>query len=226
MADPASRRRFVGQVASLCGASGVVGLLLAAQARTAKAVPAWALRPPGAVAEDDFAAACVRCGLCVRACPFDILDLAQPGSDVVVGTPYFVARAKPCEMCRDVPCARACPTGALDRELPRIEDARMGVAVLANLETCWSVIGKARCRFCSDACPVGPAAISLERRVTGGKATFEPVVHSAHCTGCGKCEQACPTDEASIKVLPLALARRDREKPPPRAPSASPPTRS
>ncbi len=201
-------------MASLCGTSGVIGLLLAAQAKTAKAVPAWAIRPPGAVAEDDFAAACVRCGLCVRACPYDILSLATPGAEGVVGTPYFTARAKPCEMCRDVPCARACPTGALDRTLPRIEDARMGIAVLVNEETCWSVIGRTRCRWCSDACPVGPAAITLEQRVANGRKYYEPVVHSAHCTGCGKCEHACPTDEASIKVLPIALARHDRAKAP------------
>ena len=28
--------------------------------------PAWAIRPPGAIAEDDFLGACVRCGLCVK----------------------------------------------------------------------------------------------------------------------------------------------------------------
>jgi ferredoxin-type protein NapG len=215
-ADRAARRRFLAQTASLCGSAGVVGLLLAAQARTARAVPAWALRPPGAIAEDDFTSACVRCGLCVRACPYDILDLATIGSEVVVGTPYFTARAKPCEMCDDIPCAKACPTGALDRELPKIEDARMGVAVLTNRETCWSVIGKARCRFCSAACPVGPAAITLEQRLSNGRRFFEPTVHSEHCTGCGKCEHACPTEEASIKVLPIPLARSDRVRPPSR----------
>ncbi|MEN9628333.1 MAG: hypothetical protein RJA10_1560, partial [Pseudomonadota bacterium] len=35
----------------------------------AAARPAQALRPPGALAEDRFLAACVRCGLCVRDCP-------------------------------------------------------------------------------------------------------------------------------------------------------------
>jgi ferredoxin len=33
------------------------------------------------------------------------------------------------------------------------------------------------------------------------------VVHSEHCTGCGKCERACPLEEAAIKVLPLRLAK-------------------
>ena len=28
-----------------------------------------------------------------------------------------------------------------------------------------------------------------------------------HCTGCGKCEQACVLEEAAIKVLPMDLAK-------------------
>jgi len=28
-----------------------------------------------------------------------------------------------------------------------------------------------------------------------------------HCTGCGKCEKACPTEIASIKVFPLYMAK-------------------
>jgi ferredoxin len=34
-----------------------------------------------------------------------------------------------------------------------------------------------------------------------------PTVHSEHCTGCGKCEKACPTEVASIKVFPLYMAK-------------------
>jgi len=205
------RRRFIERCVSLAGTSGVVGLLLSAYARETRALPAWALRPPGALPKEDFAAACVRCGLCVRACPFDTLNLADAGSAVTTGTPYFVARRIPCEMCEDIPCARACPTGALDRTLDPIGAARMGVAVLTGHDTCYSVTGKARCVACTAACPVGTAAITLERRESGGRGFFEPTVHPAACTGCGKCEQACPTTEASIKVLPLDLARRDAE---------------
>jgi ferredoxin-type protein NapG len=36
---------------------------------------------------------------------------------------------------------------------------------------------------------------------------FIPVVHSEHCTGCGKCEKACPTEVAAIKVFPLYMAK-------------------
>mgnify|MGYP000526591865 CR=1 FL=1 len=68
------------------------------------------IRPPGALAEGEFLETCIRCGLCVRDCPYDTLKLAELGYDgPATGTPYFVARTGPCEMCEDIPCAAACP---------------------------------------------------------------------------------------------------------------------
>lgn len=50
----------------------------------------------------------------------------------------------------------------------------------------------------------------MERRQTDGRGYFEPTVHRDKGTGCGKCEEACVTAEASIKVLPRDLVRHDR----------------
>ncbi|WP_198151046.1 4Fe-4S binding protein, partial [Hyphomicrobium sulfonivorans] len=36
---------------------------------------------------EDFLSACVRCGLCVRACPYDTLKLATLGDPAALGTP-------------------------------------------------------------------------------------------------------------------------------------------
>jgi len=206
---PGDRRAFLRQCVGLASSAGVVGLLLAAHARQAQALPPWAIRPPGALDEEAFTAACVRCGLCVRACPFDILHLAAPGAGLTVGTPYFVARKGACEMCEDVPCVPACPTGALDHALTDIAQARMGVAVLTGRDTCYAVAQQTGCRACYLACPIKGEAITMERHQSDGRGYFEPTVHTDACTGCGKCEQACVTEKASIKVLPLALARQD-----------------
>ncbi len=63
---------------------------------------------PGAINENAFASACVRCGQCVQACPYDTLKLATLASESLsAGTPYFVARDIPCEMCEDIPCAKS-----------------------------------------------------------------------------------------------------------------------
>ena len=180
------------------------------QQRQARALPATSIRPPGAADDESlFQGACIRCGLCVRDCPYDTLRLAELGDEVALGTPYFVARDIPCEMCDDLPCVKACPTGALDPGLTRIEDSRMGLAVLIDQESCIAFQGL-RCEVCFNICPVRGKAISLNKQHnarSGKHALFIPVVHSRDCTGCGKCEKACILDEAAIKVLPIALAK-------------------
>ena len=108
----ASRRRFLSDAARTAGACAVAGSALAYLARDARALPAEAIRPPGALGEDNFLSACIRCGLCARDCPYDTLKLAELGEDgPATGTPYFTARDIPCEMCDDIPCVAACPTG-------------------------------------------------------------------------------------------------------------------
>ena len=91
----ASRRQFLFDTAKMACGVGMLGLGLGLYAKQSKALPALALRPPGALAEDDFLGACIRCGLCVRDCPYDILELAKPEAPVATGTPYFTARNIP-----------------------------------------------------------------------------------------------------------------------------------
>lgn len=204
-----TRRRFLGNIARAAGGAGVFALVMGVFARQSQSVPAQVLRPPGAGKEEDFLAACVRCGLCVRDCPYPTLSLSDLGADVPAGTPYFVARRYPCEMCEDIPCVKACPTGALDPKLTDIDDARMGLAVLIDNETCLNMRGM-RCDVCHRVCPLINEAITLERLHnprTGAHAIFVPTVHSDKCTGCGKCERACVLESAAIRVLPRHLAK-------------------
>jgi len=204
-----ARRRFLTDGARLAGSALVVGLGLGFFARQAKSLPPTAIRPPGALPENDFLGACVRCGLCVRDCPYNTLKLSGFGDPVATGTPYFTARSVPCEMCEDIPCVAACPTGALDKQLKKIGDARMGLAVLIDHENCLNWQGL-RCDVCYRVCPVIDKAITLEPQQnvrTGKHSLFIPVVHADACTGCGKCEKSCVLERAAIKVLPVALAR-------------------
>jgi ferredoxin-type protein NapG len=208
-ANSNARRQFLSDAARLACGAGLAGLGLGLFAKQAKALPPLALRPPGALAEADFLGACVRCGLCVRDCPYNILELAKPESPVAVGTPYFTARTGPCEMCEDIPCVKACPTGALDHGLTDINKSKMGLAVLIDHETCLNFLGL-RCDVCYRVCPVIDKAISLEsvpNTRTGRHAMFLPTVHSDACTGCGKCEKSCVLEEAAIRVLPVKLAK-------------------
>ncbi|ENY70702.1 MauM/NapG ferredoxin-type protein [Aeromonas diversa CDC 2478-85] len=210
MSRAVTRRQFIGEMAKGACGVGLLGLGLGALARQqADGLPAQALRPPGALVEGEFLGACVRCGLCVEACPYDTLKLARWFEPVTTGTPWFSARQVPCEMCDDIPCVVACPTGALDPALTEIDDARMGVAVLIDHETCLNALGL-RCDVCYRVCPLIDKAITLDLQHnarTGKHAIFLPTVHSNACTGCGKCEHACVLEEAAIKVLPRQLAK-------------------
>lgn len=206
--DP-KRRKALQDMARHAVGAAVAGAVVAGIAQQSTALPASSLRPPGALAERAFQSACVRCGLCVRACPYKTLKLAELGDGPAIGTPHFIAREIPCEMCDDIPCVKACPTGALTKSLTEIDKAKMGVASLVGRETCLNMLGL-RCDVCYRVCPAIDKAITLElthNARTQKHAVFEPFVHADACTGCGKCEKSCVLEVAAIKVLPVALAK-------------------
>jgi ferredoxin-type protein NapG len=207
------RRRFFLTVARATGLAILGGLTWSAFVDEIKAT-SLILRPPGALKEDDFLATCIKCGMCVEACPFDTLKLAKPGDNKPLGTPYFIPRDIPCYMCTDIPCVPVCPTNALDiksvqndkKELD-INKADMGVAVIDD-NSCIAFWG-IQCDACYRACPLLGKAITVEytkNERTGKHAFLKPVVHADVCTGCGLCEQACVTSKAAIFVLPREVA--------------------
>jgi ferredoxin-type protein NapG len=201
----ASRREFLARMGQGAAVAATGGLIWSYLLREQAYATPTGIRPPGALAESGFNARCIKCGQCVRACPYHTLRLATVGEAVPIGTPYYTPREVPCYMCVDIPCKAACPTGALDPELIDINDSRMGLAVI-DIENCLSWQGL-RCEICHRVCPVQDRAITVEhhpRRISK-HAMFVPVVHSDHCTGCGLCEEACPTDEAAIRILPPGL---------------------
>ncbi len=178
----------------------------------------FVLRPPGAIAENDFLKACIKCGLCVEACPYDTLKLSTPEDNKMTGTPYFEARETPCYMCTDIPCVPVCPTEALDQkslfalaednsQKMDVNKSKMGLAVV-NKESCIAFWG-IQCDACYRACPLLDEAITIEyekNERTGKHAFLKPVVNAEVCTGCGICEHACVTEIPAIKVLPISIA--------------------
>lgn len=202
-----TRREFLIRIGQGGAVAATGGLFWSYLLREQAYATPTAIRPPGALPEADFNARCIKCGQCVRACPYDTLALASAGEAVSIGTPYYTPRDVPCYMCVDIPCTAACPTGALDHGLTDINDARMGLAVI-DIENCLSWQGL-RCEICHRVCPVQGKAITVEHhpRKISKHAMFVPIVHSDACTGCGMCEEACPTDEAAIRILPAKLVQ-------------------
>ncbi len=220
------RRLFIQGLWSLVKAAAV-GLLTLAGGRLLRSglIPAEAappaqfpLRPPGALPEDQFRAACIRCFLCAEVCPVDCIAFpnriegAQPpllrapgamqrqesAAPVWIGddTPYVLPWKKACIVC--MKCGPACPTGALrpiaeDRESIQSQ-VRMGVALI-DRKICLPWTRTSWCGACLTACPYRGEAITVDHQ-------GRPTVHTEHCVGCGLCVEVCPIRYKAIAVRP------------------------
>lgn len=122
---------------------GMVGASMLGLLRLGAAQAAPHLRPPGAIDEDRFLAACIKCGQCVQVCPVQAIKLADMQEGVGIGAPYVAARAQACDFsCDAVQCVLACPTGALTHKLDKKEQTQMGVAELVEPNLCLARQGK------------------------------------------------------------------------------------
>jgi ferredoxin-type protein NapG len=148
-------------------------------------------RPPGAMAEIGFLAACTRCGACINACPEHALLKVPGDGGLAAGTPYLEPASTPCIACPTMPCAAACPTAALSAPEMGWVDYRLGDLELRP-EHCLTFRGSS-CRICVDACPMGDAALTLDP-------AGHPVLRREGCVGCGVCVQVCPTSPSSYEL--------------------------
>jgi len=73
------------------------------------------LRPPGAIDEETFIYACIKCGLCVQICPVEAIKLADLDEGIDYGTPYIDVREQACDFsCDSLQCVETCPTAVLN----------------------------------------------------------------------------------------------------------------
>jgi len=159
-----------------------------------RVAPRRYLRPPGALPEVAFLAACTRCGECVKACPpFAIRKVPSDGG-LQAGTPHIDPTIQACVVCETMPCVQSCPTDALT--LPPDGWAGYRLAALELVpERCVTFSG-AVCRACADACPVGERALAIDENA-------HPVLKVEGCVGCGMCVRACITTPSSFLFTPL-----------------------
>ena len=152
------------------------------------------VRPPGAVIEDVFPIACVRCGRCAEACPTGAIKILPLSTGVNAFTPVVEGI---CLQCWE--CAKVCPSGALKYSEDLVAD--IGTAVI-DKDTCivWSSGG--RCRRCYNVCRRESAG-AIE--ISGGG----PRVLVEECVGCGRCVEVCPRD--AIIVVPGGAFRVEWE---------------
>jgi polyferredoxin len=131
------------------------------------------VRPPGALAEEEFLNRCIKCGQCMRACPTNIIQPATLEAGLEgVWTPLlnFCIGTSGCQL-NCIACGNVCPTAAirplsLEEKLGRgqFEPAgpiRMGMAFV-DRGRCLPWAMDVPCIVCQENCPVSPKAIFLQ----------------------------------------------------------------
>ncbi|MFW6335141.1 MAG: 4Fe-4S binding protein [Desulfosalsimonas sp.] len=203
-----ARRRFLawGLAGAGTAAVSLTGLSVVAEDESEKGVvrPARMIRPPGAVPEPAFLAACVRCGQCMAACPTNTLQpIWFEAGLLAVFSPVVTPRRRYCDPECTV-CGRVCPTGAITEISPRQRQwAKIGTAVIYR-QKCLAWEYDKSCMVCDEVCPYG--AVEFERRP--GFTYPVPHVVEHRCSGCGHCEHACPVyNKAAIVVTPMESLR-------------------
>jgi ferredoxin len=161
-----------------------------------------ALRPPGADLKR-INALCARCGNCMQACPYQLIqpDIGESGIDGIF-TPVLKFRSKNPDQeqycfhdC--VKCSQVCPTGALRPISVKEKHALpIGIAVV-NAKKCIAWANNEYCAVCDEYCPF--KAIKLVKR----KDVMCPIVETDKCRGCGACESACPAEPIAIVIKPI-----------------------
>jgi len=155
------------------------------------------LRPPGAIGEADFLETCMRCGACADACPAHAIELLDTLDDRLRNTPVVEPTRQACVVCDELACMKVCPSGAL-RLVDRLA-IRMGLARVKH-DVCVRSNGD-DCTECLDRCPLGETAIRLDD--DGRVHVVDPARDGTGCTGCGVCEQHCPTTPTkAIRIYP------------------------
>ena len=138
-----------------------------------------------------FLASCTRCGDCIDVCPVHAIVNAPATAGLAAGTPIIEPALQACVVCEDMPCAKACETGAL--VLPADGWARVQMGTLElDPARCITFQGVS-CGVCASACPVGERALAMDQ-------SGHPVLKAEGCVGCGVCVTACVTSPSSLKL--------------------------
>jgi polyferredoxin len=196
-----SRRVFLGTIAS----GVVLPVLFKSGIERGKVYP-FLLRPPGALAEKEFLARCVRCGECMKVCIGNALHPAflEAGADGIF-SPRLIPRLGYCEYNCTL-CGQVCPTGAI-RNLSKPEKQKVVIGrAYFDKNRCLPFARATSCIVCEEHCPTPDKAIKFkETALVNDRGEMvimkQPYVIDELCIGCGICETKCPLPGRSAIIV-------------------------
>lgn len=210
-----SRRRLI--ESALVGA--VVFPVMRSTITSRTTASADAIRPPGAIAEEDFLRRCLKCGQCMKVCPTNAIQpaLFEAGLEGL-WTPVLINRIGYCEY-NCLLCGQVCPTGAitpltLEKKLGGNgqKPVKIGTAFY-DRGRCLPWAMNIECIVCEEVCPTSPKAIwfetvDLQMRDGSTKRFKRPFMDPKLCIGCGICENKCPVhDRPAVRVSSIGETR-------------------
>ena len=155
------------------------------------------LRPPWALADDDFLEQCTRCHQCIDSCEEKIIKVADGGY------PEIDFSKGECTFCEA--CVNACDTqfeqGINQNEHPKSSPALVKSNGLTAFyfdlnidESCLSK-HKVACQSCQEVCDNESISMIWSSSIP------VPEIALEDCTGCGACVAICPSNSFSMSAL-------------------------
>jgi ferredoxin-type protein NapG len=203
-----ARRKFLANMAGAAGGGCLMAMGVGFYAHQARALPALALRPPGALPEDQFLAACTRCGLCVRECPSPLMQQMIGGGEAA--SPL----SKVIEPGGTSPLSKRVETGG---DKPILKLAVPGDPVPTG--TPYFTARSAPCLMCEDipcvkVCPSGALNPQLTD-IADARMGLAALVDHETCLNylglrCDVCYRVCPVIDKAITLESQHNPRSDR----------------
>jgi ferredoxin len=148
------------------------------------------ISPPGSQSTERFNKLCTACGLCISACPTNVLQPALKEYGLIgFMQPYMdYAHSGFCNFdCNR--CGEICPTGAiLPIDISKKQITQLGKAIFVQ-QNCVVHTDETDCGACSEHCPT--KAVNM---VPYKNDLVIPEVNKDICIGCGACEHPCPIE--------------------------------